>query len=91
MLQTVEAVIDEQGNVRLLEPLSLSGPRRALVTILDEHLGAAGLPADEWMGARGMIEGEGRPEDKAPDSILPAERQAAAPFNDPLFEGLLPF
>ena len=36
MLQTVEAVIDETGNVRLLEPLQLSSVHRALVTILDD-------------------------------------------------------
>ena len=36
MLQTVEAMIDETGNVRLLGPLQLSSARRALVTILDE-------------------------------------------------------
>ncbi len=39
MVRTVEAMIDETGNVRLLEPLQLSSTRRALVTILDEtHL-----------------------------------------------------
>ncbi|WP_423223098.1 hypothetical protein [Candidatus Amarolinea aalborgensis] len=91
MLQTFEAVIDEQGRVRLLEPLALPGPRRALVTILDEPLVAAGPLDDGWMDANRQIEGEGRPEDKAPDIILPAERQVATPFNDPLFEGLLPF
>jgi hypothetical protein len=36
VLQTVEAIVDETGNVRLLEPLHLSSMRRALVTILDE-------------------------------------------------------
>jgi hypothetical protein len=36
MLQTVEAVVDETGNVRLLEPLHLSSVHLALVTILDE-------------------------------------------------------
>ena len=36
MLQTVEAMIDETGNVRLLEPLHLSSVHRALVTILEE-------------------------------------------------------
>ena len=36
MIQTVEAVIDEQGEVQLLEAVRLSVPRRALVTILDE-------------------------------------------------------
>ena len=34
MLQTIEATIDENGHVRLLEPIRLSEPRRALVTIL---------------------------------------------------------
>ena len=36
MLTTVEAEIDVNGNVRLLEPLSLSKKSRAIVTILDE-------------------------------------------------------
>lgn len=36
MIKTVEAVIDEQGAVRLLEEVRLSGARRALVTILEE-------------------------------------------------------
>ncbi len=36
MLQTVEAIVDEAGNVRLLEPLHLSSAHRALVTILDD-------------------------------------------------------
>ena len=34
MLQTIEATIDENGHVRLLEPIQLPEPRRALVTIL---------------------------------------------------------
>jgi hypothetical protein len=37
MIQTVEAVVDEQGKVRLLETIQLSVPRRALVTILNEE------------------------------------------------------
>ncbi len=36
MIRSVEAVIDEQNNVRLLEPVQLPGPRRAFVIILDE-------------------------------------------------------
>lgn len=39
MIQTVEAVIDEHGNVRLLEPIQLPAVRRALVTILEERPG----------------------------------------------------
>lgn len=37
MIKTVEAVIDEHGNVRLLEPVRPDVARRALVTILDER------------------------------------------------------
>ena len=36
MSQTIDAVIDEDGAVRLLKPVHLSGSRRALVTILDD-------------------------------------------------------
>ena len=36
MIRTVEAVMDEQGNVRLLEPVSVQVARRALVMIWDE-------------------------------------------------------
>ena len=33
---TVEAVIDEAGNVRILQPIPLQGTRRALLVVLDE-------------------------------------------------------
>jgi len=36
MIQTVEAVIDEQGTVRLLQSVRIPVARRALVTILEE-------------------------------------------------------
>lgn len=35
MLQTVEAEIDVNGNIRLLEPLPVTTPRRVLVTLLE--------------------------------------------------------
>jgi hypothetical protein len=41
MIRTVEAVIDEQGNVRLLEAVRLPAVRRALVTILEDEPPAA--------------------------------------------------
>lgn len=37
MIRTIEAVIDEHGNVRLLEPVHLQAARRAFVTILEER------------------------------------------------------
>jgi len=36
MIRTIEAMIDEEGHVRLLENVRPSTVRRALVTILDE-------------------------------------------------------
>ncbi len=37
MIKTVEALIDEKGNVRLLESIDLPTARRALVTILEDE------------------------------------------------------
>lgn len=37
MIQTVEAIIDENGKVQLLESVHLPEARRALVTILEEE------------------------------------------------------
>jgi hypothetical protein len=42
MIQTVEAVVDAQGRVRLLGDVHVAGPCRALVTVLDEP---AAIPA----------------------------------------------
>ncbi len=36
MLQTVEAEIDANGQIRLLEPLRVSKKSRAIVTVLEE-------------------------------------------------------
>jgi hypothetical protein len=36
MIRPVEAVVDSNGNVRLLEEVEPPGPRRALVTILED-------------------------------------------------------
>ncbi len=35
MLQTIEAVMDRKGHVRLIEPIHLPETRRVLVTILE--------------------------------------------------------
>lgn len=44
MLRTLEAVIDEQGHIQLLEPAALIRGQRALVTLLEEEPGEA-----EWL------------------------------------------
>jgi hypothetical protein len=58
MSQTLEAIVDENGAIRLLEPIHLEHPRRALVTILDDR-----QPWDEGSldaGYRQMAEDEAR-------------------------------
>jgi hypothetical protein len=37
MIRTFEAMIDEQGTVRLLENVHLKGVKRVLVTVLDDE------------------------------------------------------
>lgn len=57
MSQTLDAVIDEDGSVRLLKPVHLSGARRALVTILDDEPAWEG---DVDTGYREMAQDEAR-------------------------------
>ena len=60
MQQTIEAVIDEQGNVRLLEPIQLPKPRRAFVTILTDELD---LPETALLSEASLAEDWNRPEE----------------------------
>ena len=69
MIRTVEAVVDAQGNVRLLEDVQLPGPRRALVTILDD------APRDETaLLSEGALADWSRPEEDAAWSHLQPAR-----------------
>ncbi len=36
MLLTVEGILEAEGRLRLLEPVEVAGPRRVMVTFLDE-------------------------------------------------------
>lgn len=73
MIRTVEAVIDEHGNVRLLEAVSLPTARRALVTIL-EDAAAAVLHEAALLSEPALGEDWNRPEEDAAWSHLqPAE------------------
>lgn len=45
MIQTVEAVVEPDGRVRLLGEVRVSAPRRALVTVLEEPAVAPGEAA----------------------------------------------
>ena len=68
MIQTVEAVVDGQGRVRLLGPVQGEGIRRALVTVLDEP---AELPGETALLAEAALAADwNRPEEDAAWSHL---------------------
>jgi len=69
MIRTVEAVIDEHGNVRLREPVHLSAARRALVMILEEQPGA-GASESALLSETALAEDWNRPEEDEAWSYL---------------------
>lgn len=72
MIQTVEAVIDAQGHVRLLGPVCIDGLRRALVTVLEE---AAVVPGEAALLAEASLAADwSRPEEDTAWSHLQSAR-----------------
>jgi hypothetical protein len=69
MFQTIEAIIDEQGNVRLLEPIQLPTARRALVTIL-EYEPIDDIPETALLSEPALAKDWNRPEEDAAWSHL---------------------
>jgi hypothetical protein len=61
-MRTIEAVIDENGNVRLLEPVHLPSARRALLTILEDRP-AAGTSDSALLSEAALAEDWNRPEE----------------------------
>jgi hypothetical protein len=72
MIQTVEAVVDAQGRVRLLGPVQVDGPRRALVTVLDEPAATPGEAA--LLSEAALAADWNRPEEDAAWSHLQPAR-----------------
>jgi hypothetical protein len=64
MIRTVEAVVDVNGAVRLLESISVQEARRALVTILDEEPSAQ-IPETAALSEPALAEDWNRPEEDA--------------------------
>ena len=62
MLRTVEAVIDEQGNVHLLEAIQLTAARKALVTILEDAPTTA-VPETALLSEQALAKDWDRPEE----------------------------
>ena len=72
MIQTVEAIIEPDGKVLLLEPVQLSERRRALVTILEDEP-TGGIPVTALLSEQSLAEDWNRPEeDEAWSHLQPA-------------------
>jgi hypothetical protein len=73
-MKTVEAVIETNGEVRLIEPVQVSSPRRALVTILEE----APAPHDTaWLSEAALAEDWNRAEEDAAWAYLQPGKSSA--------------
>jgi hypothetical protein len=73
MIQTVEAVINEQGTVRLLKPIRLPFAYRALVTILEERP-TANVSETALLSEAALAVDWNRPEEDAAWSHLQSAR-----------------
>lgn len=73
MIQTIEAVIDEQGKVQLLQNVRLSHVRRALVTILEEEPVVA-VSQTALLSEAALAEDWNRPEEEDAWSYLQSEK-----------------
>ena len=73
MIRTAEAIIDEHGTVRPLEPVQVASSRRALVTILDKE---PAVPAHNTaiLSERALANDWNRPEEDAAWSHLQPDR-----------------
>ena len=69
MLQSIEAVINEKGQVRLLSPIRLPAARRAIVTILEEEW-ISRVPETALLSEAALAEDWDRPEEEAAWSHL---------------------
>ena len=69
MLQAVEAVVDEEGRVRLLSPIRLPAARRAIVTILEEEW-ISRVSETALLSEAALAEDWNRPEEEAAWSHL---------------------
>lgn len=73
MIQTIEAVIDEQGKVKLLQSVRLPQVRRALVTILEEEP-AVKVSETALLSEEALAEDWNRPEEDEAWSYLQTEQ-----------------
>ena len=73
MIRKIEAVVDEQGTVRLKEAVRLTAPRRAVVTIFDEDR-VSKIDEAAMLSEPALAQDWNRPEEDAAWSYLQPAR-----------------
>ncbi len=73
MLQTVEGIIDVDGQIRWLEPLRVDKPSRIIVTLLQENNGASRLKGNAENALQSLR--KNRLPDSARPSVMEIEAQ----------------
>ncbi|MDP6452415.1 MAG: hypothetical protein QF898_03810 [SAR202 cluster bacterium] len=75
MVQTYEALVDKEGNLRLVESVELPADRRALVVILDEEP-VDGRSETALLSEKSLAEDWNRPEEDEAWSYLQQEQSS---------------
>lgn len=70
MHKTIEVIIEADGTVRFLEPFSTGGPKRALLTILDD-LESTTTNESALLSERALADWEREEEDEAWGHLQP--------------------
>ncbi len=64
MLKTVEAVLEKDGGLRLLEKVTLTEAKRVLITFLDEHIDQEEISETALLSDTALGEDWNRPEEE---------------------------
>jgi len=76
MLQTVEAIIDVDGQIRWLEPLRVTKPSRVSVTLLQDHNGAAQVKGNAGQALQSLRK------NRLPDAARPSVAEIEAQITE---------
>lgn len=72
MLQTVEGIIDVDGQIRWLEPLRVAKPSRVIVTLLQEYNGASQVKGNAGQALQSLRK------NRLPDAARPSVAEIEA-------------
>lgn len=78
MHRTIDVIVHTDGTIEPLEPVAVSGPRRALLTILEDAPASATAPANDDAAIDALLVAAGLQEvpEEVPDSLSPLSEEA---------------